>query len=47
MEEHFKNLQKICDPIIAKVYQASGGQGGADGGAETRYHIDDVKITGM
>jgi len=20
-------LQKICDPIIAKVYQASGGQG--------------------
>jgi len=40
MEEHFKNLQKICDPIIAKVYQASGGQGGADGGAEDDEEFD-------
>jgi molecular chaperone DnaK (HSP70) len=27
-EEHFKDLQHICDPIIAKVYQGAGGQGG-------------------
>ena len=27
-EEHLKDLQRVCDPIIAKVYQASGGQGG-------------------
>jgi len=24
-EEHLKDLQRVCDPIIAKVYQASGG----------------------
>ena len=27
-EEHFRSLQSVCDPIIAKVYQAEGGQGG-------------------
>jgi heat shock protein 5 len=26
-EEHLKTLQKVCDPIVAKVYQAQGGQG--------------------
>lgn len=25
LEEHFKELQRVCDPIIAKVYQAAGG----------------------
>jgi len=30
-EEHLKDLQRVCDPIIAKVYQAQGGQGGAGG----------------
>jgi heat shock protein 5 len=31
-EEHMKELQRICDPIIGKVYQAQGGQnmGGDD-----------------
>ena len=29
-EDHLKQLQKICDPIIAKVYQAQGGQGGVE-----------------
>jgi heat shock protein 5 len=28
-EEHLKELQRVCDPIIAKVYQAAGGQGGS------------------
>jgi heat shock protein 5 len=28
LEEHLKDLQRVCDPIIAKVYQSSGGQGG-------------------
>lgn len=27
LEEHLKDLQRVCDPIIAKVYQKSGGQG--------------------
>lgn len=27
MEDHLKELQKVCDPIIAKIYQAAGGQG--------------------
>jgi endoplasmic reticulum chaperone BiP len=25
LEEHMKELQRVCDPIIAKVYQESGG----------------------
>jgi len=28
LEEQLKDLQRICDPIIAKVYQSQGGQGG-------------------
>merc|ERR1712054_261334 len=27
-EDKLKELQSVCDPIIQKVYQASGGQGG-------------------
>ena len=30
LEEHLKDLQRICDPIIAKVYKDQGGQGGSD-----------------
>ena len=26
-EEHLKELQRVCDPIIGKVYKNSGGQG--------------------
>jgi heat shock protein 5 len=26
-EDKLKELQAVCDPIIQKVYQASGGQG--------------------
>ena len=29
-EEQMKELQRICDPIIAQVYQDQGGQGGDD-----------------
>ena len=32
-EDKLKELQGVCDPIVSKVYQASGGQGG-DGDAE-------------
>ena len=28
-EEHMKDLQRVCDPIVGKVYQRSGGQGGS------------------
>ena len=27
-EEQMKELQRTCDPIIANIYQQSGGQGG-------------------
>ena len=27
LEEQLKDLQRVCDPIIAKVYQQQGGQG--------------------
>jgi len=30
LEEQLKELQRICDPIVAKVYQGQGGQGGDD-----------------
>merc|ERR1712139_262331 len=33
-EEKLKELQGVCDPIIKKVYEAHGGQGGADGGGD-------------
>ena len=26
-EEQMKDLQRICDPIIASIYQSQGGQG--------------------
>lgn len=25
-DEHLKELQRICDPIISKIYQNQGGQ---------------------
>jgi len=28
-EDKLKELQSVCDPIISKVYQGAGGQGGA------------------
>ena len=34
LEQQLKSLQAICDPIIQKVYQASGGQPGSQGGEE-------------
>lgn len=27
-DEQLKELQSVCDPIIASIYQQSGGQGG-------------------
>lgn len=27
-EEHLKDLQGVCDPIVAKVYKAQGGSAG-------------------
>jgi len=43
-EDKLKELQGICDPIIQKVYQASGGQGqaGGDAGASDEEFDDDL-----
>ena len=27
-EDHLREIQKICDPIIGSLYQQNGGQGG-------------------
>ena len=33
-EDKLKELQSTCDPIISKVYQSSGGQGGVNSGMD-------------
>ena len=40
-EDKLKELQGVCDPIISKVYQGMGGQGGAEGGEEDE-EFDDL-----
>ena len=37
-ESQLKEVQSVCDPIIAKVYKATGGQGGY--GGEDEDHED-------
>jgi len=37
-EQHLKDLQSICDPIISKIYKEHGGQGGH--GYEDEDHED-------
>ena len=37
-ETQLKDLQSICDPIISKVYQKQGGQGGSS--SEDEEHED-------
>merc|ERR1712194_566360 len=39
-EDKLKELQVVCDPIIQKVYQASGGQGGASDSADEEFDED-------
>merc|ERR1712023_503717 len=39
-EDKLKELQGICDPIIQKVYQASGGQGGAADSSDEEFDED-------
>ena len=39
-EDKLKELQTICDPIVAKVYQQQGGQGGAQEDAEDEEYDD-------
>jgi len=43
-EEKLKEVQGTCDPIIKKVYEASGGQGGAggEGGEEEEEFEEDL-----
>ena len=39
-EDKLKELQSVCDPIIQKVYQASGGQGGAADSSDEEFDED-------
>jgi len=38
-EEHLKDLQAICDPIVAKVYKQNGG---AKGASDEEEYDDDL-----
>merc|ERR1719213_795685 len=39
-EDKLKELQSVCDPIIQKVYQAAGGQGGAADSSDEEFDED-------
>merc|ERR1712023_380126 len=39
-EDKLKELQSVCDPIIQKVYQAAGGQGGAGDSSDEEFDED-------
>lgn len=41
-EDKLKELQSTCDPIVSKVYQASGSQGGAEGKEEEEEEFDEL-----
>lgn len=41
-EEHLKDLQAVCDPIISKIYQKSGGPGGAQEDEDDEDDHDDL-----
>merc|ERR1712072_1240820 len=41
-EDKLKELQAVCDPIIQKVYQASGGQGQAGDDTSDEEFDDDL-----
>ena len=44
-ETHLKDLQKVCDPIIGKIYKEAGGaQPGAEGGAEEQEEPEDTGL---
>ena len=43
-ETHLKDLQKICDPIIGKLYQQAGGQ---PGGGQTEDADEEPEDTGL
>ena len=41
-EDKLKELQAVCDPIISKVYQGMGGQGGAGGDYDDEEFEEDL-----
>jgi heat shock protein 5 len=41
-EDKLKELQTTCDPIVSKVYQAGGGQGGAESKEDEEEEFDEL-----
>ena len=41
IEEHMKEMQRVCDPIIAAIYGQQGGKGG-DGGGYNDEEFEDL-----
>ncbi len=46
-ETHLKDLQKVCDPIIGRIYKESGAAGGAQGGQGPADAADEPEDTGL
>ena len=47
-DTHLKDLQKICDPIIGKLYQQQGGPNpGANAGASEDSDSEEPEDTGL
>merc|ERR1711934_336943 len=41
-EDKLKELQTTCDPIVSKVYEASGSQGGAESKDDEEEEFDEL-----
>jgi heat shock protein 5 len=39
-EDHLREVQKVCDPIIGSLYQHMGGQGGHGGDDDEDFDDD-------
>ena len=46
-DTHLKDLQKVCDPIIGRLYQQQGGPGGPGAGPSEDADSEEPEDTGL